>query len=398
MRARAELRFSGDMGMESGKVGKMGTWGSFGIVGGILLALGSIVSRADDCSARWVEYSNRPYESPLFPETHAHYYRFTFKLDADENVNLRFTQSAESARYVSYVLYEQDTMTAVSTVSDPSNANPYTVEVSTLPQAIAPQFFLGSSRTARRFEIWYRTFLPGATYSTLALPRVEAVDALTGAPIACPVESPKKLTSPTDITQIKRIPPAPGPDGRIGFYCPEPSNIFANQETQYLGGRLDWSKKPMAVIELRPPTFPVASPLSDWAMADVRYWSFCIVSAVNTKTSGCLADYEVPVGSDGRARFLVAHETEGGENMRALAASKGLGFLPRGKNFIPVLIYRNILPRAGFAGVFPKGFYWPPPSYVDSAEAKITYRADKHIGEYAPQGQLMDLAEFKSRY
>jgi hypothetical protein len=117
-------------------------------------------------------------------------------------------------------------------------------------------------------------------------------------------------------------------------------------------------------------------------------------SARTTATSSCIADQEMKIAHNGPTYFLVGPEEIDGIHFKRFAEEKGINFLPKGKNFMPVMIYRHVLPKVDFVGRFNDQYSWPP-ELINMTKEDVAGLFAQHrlIGDYAPTGQQMTARE-----
>lgn len=350
------------------------------------------------CQDPWTEFSSKPYQFGAFPETHVSYFRFAFRVPRNQKIRLRIRGNIPSGRYMTFNLYDQYTRTSLGSIpdkeltTDETNKS-YTVWLTpTLVSSLPNQIILARD-TDDIYEFWYRIYLPQVNQmGGVPLPAIEAFDHETGQPTSCPEALQPKAATQASLAEFTRLPPKPTARGDIFFYASRGMGFYNNHDNQYLVSRLDFSKnKTFALFRFRAPTFGRELPGSP--SPEVRYFSFCMGSARTTQTSGCLSDQDFH--STNRETFLlVGPEQQDGIDIKGLCKKLGINFLSRGKNFIPILIYRNVLPREDFAGRINSTFLWPPENEtIPREEAALLYSQDKFIGNYSPIGKQLELFE-----
>src|SRR5262249_32273813 len=109
---------------------------------------------------------------------------------------------------------------------------------------------------------------------------------------------------------------------------------------------------------------------------NVRYWSLCL-SGLSGETSSCLADSDAIIDTQGKVTVVI-----GPENLKDKVLSRGLNFIPRGRLFLPILFYRNLLPNHFPEGLkkeyAPKGIYYSEESFLRAypVSEKITGKGE----------------------
>ncbi len=374
----------------------------------------SVRPTATDCSAQWTRFSQKPGDEGAFPDTQVSYYRYMFKLPKDQPIHIRVSGVYPNGRYMGYNLYDPNKMDSVAGISDQEIKsdvgydNPfqtglwqafdsYTLWFDPQQQIITQDSTALSSSTSptseQNREIWYRIYDPkdgpGAT-GAVALPRIETFDARTGAPVACPeaitIEVPK---APQGIGQAANLPPGPDDNGNIRFVHHNGMGLYANRDTNYVSARLKMrgADEDVAVIKFKAPRSAQSiDDLDRPGLFDVRYWSFCIGSALSTTTSGCVSDSNAKVDESGFVTIVIA-------SRRPEQLPVHAHYLERVKGTIPIMIYRNLLPTTNFTGDLSKIPIWQAGWPGRNADE---YAADKFIGTYAPIGKLCSLVEFNA--
>jgi len=123
--------------------------------------------------------------------------------------------------------------------------------------------------------------------------------------------------------------------------------FLSNRDNSYLSARLAQGHGAVSVTRVRPPSFAdtrkgaVRMPSSD-----LRYWSMCMNDPNSTRYVACSTDDVTVLGADGFATFVVSTPETRPANARAEC---GVTWLPWGPNPSGLLIFRHMLPRAGFA-------------------------------------------------
>lgn len=359
---------------------------------------------ADRDAAVWVDGPLVPY-----PDDHVRYYRYAFHLPAGVHTTLRITGQYPDARYAAFNLYDQSKRESLGGLSDeallvdgldvyrpPRFGETFTVwlttdDVSGRRNAIAlPR----DDEAGHVYELWYRIYLPRQDiHGGVPVPTIEACDPATGALLPLPPAAQPMTVRPQTLRDWRKLPPKPGADGRIAFYAKLGHGDFNNGDNQYLAARLDFSRgREYAVLRFRAPTF--GRPQEGSPRPDVRYFSFCIGGGRLASTTGSIADEEMRVSHDGDTFLLVGPSQSDGIDVASICRAKGVNFLPKGDAFIPVVIYRHVLPRQDFPGRVNRRFAWPyEHDDLDPGEAARRCAQHEFIGDWSPTGRHITLAE-----
>lgn len=361
---------------------------------GVVLYSISALGGALSCEGQWELFPSAPYTSIALPDTHVAYWRFRFLQKSGSRMRLRVRGEFPHARYMNFNVYDQATINAVDALTDKDivpaegSSNPYNgetgadrfYEVQVVPaeeHATGPNLLRLPKQQNRDqgVELWYRLYLPKDRNVTgrVPLPKIEAVDGVTGTPIACPATY---TSNPPLGNALKHLPPMP-PNRLIRFFAASNENsLYSNRDTRYLAARLKFAnREELAVLEWTPPGIG----------SDLRYWSLCL-GGISTMTSACASDEEVPL-RNGKVILVVGDEAHG----RAVRA-KGIFFIPRGTLFMPLLIYRNLLGNPLAPHSLKNVPPWPP-APGDTTPMSQFY-AEQHIGAFAPKGHYVNASEF----
>jgi hypothetical protein len=359
------------------------------------------------CSSEWVPFSSLPYQEGAFPETHVTYFRYSFQVPEGKPVKIRIRGFIPKSRYITFNLYSEETRSSVGSLPDtqlivdglktyrlPQEGESYTLWLTSHPDDNLSNHILLTPNENRSYEIWYRIYLPEKDLLGGApLPQIETFeDKPPFSPTCLKTQLPLD-THPPVLGDFTKLPPRPTENKEIFFYATRGLGFYNNGDNHYLTARLDFSKDQLfALLKFKAPTF--GKPTDRYSPPDVRYFSFCMGSARTTTTSDCLADHNMKTSADGSTYVLIGPEDWGNINFKQLAESKRINFLSKGKNFMPLVIYRNVLTRSDFVGQFNYQYSWPPElSEITKEDAAASYAQHRLIGPYAPVGQQMNAQE-----
>jgi hypothetical protein len=383
-----------------------GLWRVVGAVS-VLAAAGAQATPVEQLgrdAAVWIDGALVPY-----PDDHVRYYRYAFRRTAGVPTTLRIRGRFPDARYVAFNLYKQSDRKSIGGLSDdtllvdgldtyrrPLFGEPYTLWLTSgdLPEHRNRIGLPGDDDAGQVYELWYRIYLPRRDPSGgMPMPMIEACDPATGALVPLPPAAPPMTARSHRLQDWRKLPPRPDSDGRIAFYAKLGHGDFNNGDNQYLAARLDFSHgRDYALLRFRAPSFGV--PQEGRPPPDVRYFSFCIGAGRPASTTGSIADEDMQLAPDGDTFLLVGPPRQGDVDLAAICRAKGVNFLPKAAAFIPVIIYRHVLPRPGFPGLINRRFVWPyEHGDLDPEEAARRCAQHEFIGAWSPTGRHLTLAE-----
>lgn len=373
-----------------------------------LLGLGIAFSKepqrivTQDCSQDWVLFSSKPKEEGAYPDTNVTYYRYVYAVPANEEITIELKGTFPKGRYMGFNLYDTANFNSEAGIADfeiladEGSVNPwresgqgnrdYTVKVQPKTQATQANTLPYPSESIefeRTYEVWYRIYLPeGDAQGEVALPKIFAKNAKTGAAVACPqkVDLPVSKIPRGGLFPKKLLPLQAGET--IYFYHHKGAGLYANKDTHYLATRLPYLwDNPKNYVEFRfkAPTTPLTTKAP--RSPEVRYWSFCAGAGVKTITYGCVSDKEVTINPDG---FITLNL--GPESLRSSFSKTNFLAVPEVGNM--VLIYRNLLPAEGFPGNFEKIPTWPPDKSLENPI--VALQANQFISDFSPVGTLKE--------
>jgi hypothetical protein len=213
----------------------------------------------------------------------------------------------------------------------------------------------------------------------VGLPKITAFNVKTLKETACPPRHEGDVVIPSS---VQSLPPFPQ-EGLIRFFASKGASFFANKDTHYVVGNLDFRQGEVAIVRMKVPSwFDNSDPAGIFnAKTDVRYWSMCLSGVPSTATSDCLFDKETIVGHSGWVTIVV-----GPRPLGPMVKAHHLNFMARGMLDGPLLIYRHMMTQEGFVGDFAKVPTWPqPPEAPFHTIEQLDAR--QFVGDYAPRGR-----------
>lgn len=176
-----------------------------------------------------------------------------------------------------------------------------------------------------------------------------------------------------------RVPPNPVTDMVPRFQ----GGFLSNQQIAYLYKIISRDNGDVFVLRAKAPTFPNTRPPgtdSPSAAGQVRYWSICQNELATQRFVACTPDYRAVLDAGGFFTFVISDPDDRPANA---IAENGVNWLPWGGLYYNgVVIYRHMLPAAGFAGAIQN-----VPEFADAASI---------MGDYFPVSAYCTTALFES--
>jgi hypothetical protein len=206
----------------------------------------------------------------------------------------------------------------------------------------------------------------------------------------------RESSFPNAVPRVVPWPPAQDPPEFVKFYSLAtnlidrlPSNpatdaiprdtsggFLSNRHINYLFALTSRSLGDVFAMRARAPVAPdtrAGAHLTD--PADLRYWSVCENDFLTQRFIACLADFQVQVDGDGFFTIAVSDPDD--------RPASAVNWLPWGGPFYEGnVIYRHMLPAAGFAGAIQNVAYGESPRDV--------------MGDYFPEAAYCSTAEFEA--
>ncbi|NBY19900.1 hypothetical protein EBQ74_06570 [bacterium] len=392
----------------------------------------------NNCSANWRELD---WKLAPFIDLNARYFSFPFKIPKGQRIQFKVEGSFPYARYFSFHTYDQETENAISHLTDyaispdSQSVNPFQIgvdryssnrkfsvwitpsqEASTTEQKLIIPFDDARDRSA---DIWVRVY--ASETKKIELPQIYAFDDSMN-PIPCPKIVNKEWSIATTAGPYGlRIPsqehqgraPLPFKNGDVHFFRPSTDSLGANLDNLYLFSRLDGKalfrpltikgrrerrilKKNNAILNIgnitafsfEVPSFPDTKSQLQYFSGeeDVRYWSICL-SGPDTYTSACMMDSQVRTfeARDGK-RYAIFVIGPNEPQLKLKVTKLGYNYLDHSEHRVPLIFYRQMLPRPDFDGrvdvVKPI-----PPSESQNHNVLWNFFAESYIGKYSPLGR-----------
>ena len=354
------------------------------------------------------------------PDANAVYWRYGWKREDTANQDGYIIQGQfPQARYFSFNVYDDNTKSSVGSVTDyaikpdANDANRYTLHIVPKGSPVKGANVLYFPKELSGVSIILRHYLAQDTiFGNKPLPEISKLSAgsVSPAPASLPVpkvskEDIKKYVLPwvqgilsgrtegalelqTDgerltIEQLicKQVVANAfhynRNDSVLHAYNFDTGGTYPNLDNHYLTMPVTRNKDNALLIKFKAPVY--AQSAANNASADVRYFSVSQGDDI-TRNYATLADKDLQVQPDGFVYLLIANDNA---NTRAKAQTLGINFMPWLVGDKMLLVYRNMMPRAGYT----KGVNAVPK--FDKTKNETLQRGEKFIGEYAPVGKAI---------
>ena len=261
-----------------------------------------------------------------FPDIYADYWEYTYSYKDNPNIGLRLTGKYPKSRFFNFTVYNDETQIDVSSIEDvniqpdDSSINPYVKETDDYASNgytiyIIPANTPASARASMKnicefpedvnmVSIFMRLYLAkqysGDEYGGVDMPAIQAFNVTTGEE----VDFPKREVC--NIHESLNLPPMDFSTDlpQLPFMRAPLSLMYPNSPAEYLFARIKLNEGEVATFRFIPPTAPKS--VSEYATADVRYWSICLGSA-ETYSYASIYDKEMPkVDKEGFVTFIIA--------------------------------------------------------------------------------------------
>jgi hypothetical protein len=173
--------------------------------------------------------------------------------------------------------------------------------------------------------------------------------------------------------------------------------FLSNTHNNYLAATFSRERGNLYVVRAKAPTFP-GDPRS--ADGELRYWSFCVNELGSQRYVACSTDYQTRLDEQGFFTFVVSDPEDRPANVprpdgtcAASTCATDVTWLPWGGVYYDSLvIYRHMLPSAGFTQAIQHVPYWKDanPETGELADPAAS------MGEYFPRGVYCSTATVKS--
>jgi len=154
------------------------------------------------------------------------------------------------------------------------------------------------------------------------------------------------------------------------------ADLLVNRDNAYAYAMTDFTRGELVLLEGRAPRFPATrAGARRMGKGEVRYWSICAYVHPSNRTAACLADEDIPLGTNRRFRIVVAPANRRPANARPEC---GMAFLAAPGPGAGVLILRHVAPDPDFPHT---------PLHVEAGAD-----ASRVLGVYEPVGHYRSAA------
>ena len=354
----------------------------------------------------WEPFIGTELTTPAIPDYNANYFSVAFTRSGEARyIGLRFKGEFGYARYMSYNIYRSyrspsyGALTDQGLQPDAGSVNPFVPEID--PKATDRSYTVyvqpagyakdGQQNTLEFDPAQIRTLVvllryyvaEGSATAGVPLPTVEAYDVRTGTSLPLP-EMQLLGGRPTALYAWIMHPIFSSiVDKQLRFYHSAGPGLFPNADNAYLLTALTRRTGEVAVVRLKPPTFPKDN--AQYGQTQVRYWSLNEQNR-DTSTPIGLRDDQFKVADDGFVYVAI-----GDKSLRRQAERRGYTFMPwliKGRT--GVVIYRNLVTDPSFAGSIAK----VPMLDLSDPQNVYAQNATNFIGDWAPKGVVVSLKRF----
>lgn len=335
-------------------------------------------SAAPDPTCSWAAKTDPDTVNVAFPDTNASYWSHAYAAAPGTELVVHGTYA--KARYFSFHVYQPsgvpvDSIYDAQLRPDPGAANPfaggsprakkqtYTLHVVFTAKPARPspntlyagRLALSGSLPNPGGLLMLRVYTPNDPHSpqggvplpTVATATSDGTVLANGS--ACSSDLPSTGGSATSAVNESSDPSGPEAGGQITWgkaFGNNAAGFFGNQQNAYLTATINREYGDLVVIRTRAPRFPdTVHGRYPSSRDQVRYWSFCQNSG-STRVNACTADYQTAVDRQGYLTIVVSDPAQRPANA---VARNGVTWIPWGAaDPAGILIYRNMVPAAGF--------------------------------------------------
>ncbi|MBE6313795.1 MAG: hypothetical protein E7079_02425 [Bacteroidales bacterium] len=352
----------------------------------------------------------------FYPDHFAFYWEYTFDAEANPEIGLIIEGEFPNARFLSYNVYDDEAQTSycekgysltdVEIEADNGYINTFRQETTERNQKYtiyvlptdAPDTYVSDKANICWFDAdvkkvctMLRYYIPeGGINGGVEMPRIKAINLTTG----------KELDAPARIMSgIRGEMELPGAaftstDNALFFRAPF-SYAYPNGPSEYCYSRNILEENKVIVFNFKAPTYPKT--VSEFATADMRYWSVCVGNA-ETYTPLAISDYQTKIDVNGFANYILADKNaENYAEVKKIANEKGYNILEwDGKAWGEgvMILYRNML----FDENYPHSMRLLDPvgPNVNVMEDPAKYIAVMKLGPWGATGRKITTDEFIS--
>lgn len=379
------------------------------------------------------------------PDAYAVYWRYGWNRTPGDMNGIVISGTMPDVRYFSYNVYNDNTKDSIGSITDfelipdEGGENPfstgqavagetYTVHVLPEGSAVAAKNILYFSDSITNVSIALRHYLPKeGNLGGVAIPQITTYDASTKQTVVAQPSNdiPRlskqefekylvplfgKLTKEfkadpeamiekihtekgDDKIDVKKVIATQVVSKTFSYFVPgdvaqsynfQASGTYPNKDNHYLTMPLVRSADQALLLKFTPP--PLVEKPADYPVSPVRYYSMSQGDEA-TFTHGTIIDADMKVHADGNVYILVADDEA---MLRTKADAFDLNFMPWEATDKMLMVYRHMLPTAGFKNGVDKV------PVFDLDKPAVEQAASLFIGDYAPRGILINKADVLS--
>lgn len=146
------------------------------------------------------------------------------------------------------------------------------------------------------------------------------------------------------------------------------ANIGLNGANQYMSAATTMPAGQVYIIRGKAPSHTASPTLAAGATPDTRYWSICQNGTLSTEVIGCVGDFQAITDSSDYYHIVVSAQNA---PPPYADARHGFNWMPFGPRARATVIYRQLLPDAGFSGAIGSasmGDYTPQIAYCKTTQ------------------------------
>lgn len=362
----------------------------------------------NDNSSRWEgPFMGTNNTVAYIPDYYAVYYYFVVKELQD--LYIQINGEYGNARYMSYNIYNATTLsnTGTGSILDKEitpycdSYNPFSSGVDTNGNLTNYSVNVVSNSLGLDNELVF----PPATDSLVVMLRYyvpkDSNGAIAGVELPSIIGKKTDMSGEIDLSFSQLSTPEVGPleaeltlmaevvsilSDSIGFWKLDSSSLLANKDNKYLISPTVCSEDQLAIIRFKPPTFNTDTDITQ--TKDVRYWSLNIGDAATFTYNG-IKDEDATITDDGWC-YVVFGRTNNQE-VKDKCEELNYNYLEwRVPSDTGIIIYRNLVGDPLFEGWLGNVDEFKPYEPLTVLE-KLS---QNYIGDYAPRGRRMSIADF----
>ena len=350
---------------------------------------------------------------PFFPDGQSNYFTYAFLRSNDDNISITLEGTFPEARYMSVVVYDNDSrdpiaiLKDVDIAADLNSENPFTTQNYSADQkytiTIAPNAIQSTAPNLLEFDdsktnlsIFIRYYVPETnSLGGVDLPEIKAYN---NGNLVAPYENLdlEQLVNFDDIVATLQLLNTTlftlEEDERLFVRAnSSTSGNYANPDNDYLISAATLEENEVILIRWKAPS--VSTNFSDFSNFNTRYYSVGISSpeSYNFHTS---FDEDLYIAIDGFINLVIARP-----DSEIIDQSAGLNFIawPDELDNRGIILYRNLVSSPLFLQSISN---CPTISgnFSDFLSNPFSYNANNYINEFAPTGLKMTKSEFLSNF